>query len=81
MQFENYEDPGSGPSDREYAPENPTRTLATMQHCGWLSDGDVGVYILSAYSNTSLDTAEFATILISVRESMSEVGSMHSSKL
>lgn len=67
--------------DREYAPENPTRTLATMQHCGQLSDGDVGGYTLSACSNTSLDTAEFATILISVRESKGEVVSIHSSKL
>lgn len=53
--------------EREYAPENPTRILATMRPCGWLSDGDVMIYILSAYSNSSLDSAKFATILISVQ--------------
>lgn len=87
MQFEKYEDPRRGTSislenTPLKMPQDECQQQAEQLLCGIVGDSVTAIqallYVLSTYSNVSLDTTEFATVLISVLESKSEVGSIQS---
>ena len=87
LQFEKYEAPGRETSiSLENTPlkmhQDECQQQAEQPLCGIVSDSVTAMqallYVLSTCSNVSLDTTEFAAVLISVLESKSEVGSIQS---